>query len=186
MWQIRAASDGGLYASTEPAALFRSDDCGASWHEIEALAALPEAERWCVPIEPPQPGRARALVIDEADPDRIWVGVEVGGVARSTDRGDPYSVTVASAPTAFSHYKDPGGACAALYRSDDQGQSWRSLCDETHSPSPVNFHGLVPGPDHVGGVLVGTDIGEVWRVSDNAQWTELSSGLPLVWSLAAV
>ncbi len=265
VWQIRAASDGRLYASTEPAALFRSDDGGATWDEITTFAALPEAERWCVPVEPPLPGRARALVIDENDPDRIWVGVEVGGVARSTDGGqswtvdlpgdnpdihmmfahpaepgvlfistgygrfdgvaeelegnagvfrsddygeswqyawkgvvprysrplcidrrDPYSVTVASAPTAFSHYKDDGGAHAALYRSDDHGQSWRSLCDGAHSPSPVNFHGLIADPDNVGGVLVGTDTGEVWQVSDDAKWTELGSGLPLVWSLAVV
>ena len=265
VWQIRAAPGGRLYASTEPAALFRSDDQGATWAEISSFAALPEAARWCVPVEPPQPGRARALVIDEDDPDRIWVGVEVGGVARTTDGGqswtvdlpggnpdihmmfahpaepgvlfistgygrfdgvaeelegnagvfrsddfgqtwsyawkgvtprysrplcvdgrDPYSVTVASAPTAFSHYKDDGGAHAALYRSDDQGQSWRSLCDEAHSPSQANFHGLTVDPEQVGGVLVGTDTGEVWRVSDDAQWTELGSGLPLVWSLAVV
>ncbi|WP_420437669.1 WD40/YVTN/BNR-like repeat-containing protein [Candidatus Poriferisodalis sp.] len=265
VWQIRAAPGGRLYASTEPAGLFRSDDQGETWSEITSFAALPEAERWCVPVEPPQPGRARALVIDEHDPDRIWVGVEVGGVARSTDGGaswsvdlpggnpdihmmfahpaepgvlfvstgygrfdgvaeelegnagvfrsddygetwdyawkgvvprysrplcidcrDPYSVTVASAPTAFSHYKDDGGANAALYRSDDHGQSWRSLCDEAHSPSPVNFHGLIADPANVGGVLVGTDTGEVWQVSEDAQWTELGSGLPLVWSLVMV
>ena len=164
VWQIRAAPGGRLYASTEPAGLFRSDDLGETWSEITSFAALPEAERWCVPVEPPQPGRARALVIDEHDPDRIWVGVEVGGVARSTD----------------------GGANAALYRSDDHGQSWRSLCDEAHSPSPVNFHGLIADPANVGGVLVGTDTGEVWQVSEDAQWTELGSGLPLVWSLVMV
>ena len=263
-WQIRAASDGRMFVGTEPAGLFRSDDGGATWTEIETFANLPEAERWCVPIEPPEPGRARALVIDDADPDRIWVGVEVGGVARTTDGGqswkvdlpgdnpdihmmfahpaeegvlfistgygrfdgvaeelegnagvfrsgdygetwdyvwkgmtprysrplcidrrDPYSVTVASAPTAFSHYRDPdGGAHAALYRTDDGGQSWRSLCDEAHSPSVANFHGLIPDPDNVSGVLVGTDTGEVWRVSDDAQWTQLGADLPLVWSLA--
>ena len=265
VWQIRAAPGGRLYASTEPAALFRSDDRGATWTEITSFSSLPEAAHWCVPIEPPQPGRARALVIDEKDPDRIWVGVEVGGVARTTDGGEswtvdlpggnpdihmmfahpaepgvlfistgygrfdgvaeelegnagvfrsddygetwdyawkgvvprysrplcidrraPYSVTVASAPTAFSHYKDDGGAHAALYRSDDHGQSWRSLCDEAHSPSPANFHGLIADPANVGGVLVGTDTGEVWQVSEDARWTELGSGLPLVWSLAVV
>ncbi len=95
-------------------------------------------------------------------------------------------VTVASAPTAFSHYKDEGGAHAGLYRSDDHGQSWRSLCDDAHLPSPVNFHGLITDPDNVGGVLVGTDTGEVWQVSDDAEWAELGSGLPLGWSLAVV
>jgi len=264
IWQVRAASNGLIYAGTEPAGLFRSDDRGENWTEIESFSSLPEAEGWCVPLDPPLPGRARALVIDQDDPNRIWVGVEVGGVARTTDGGDtwsvdlpgdnpdihmmfahpakpgvlfistgygrfdhiaeeiepnagvfrsdddggswayawkgvvpryarpmcvdgrdPYSLTVASAPTAFSSHRDEAGAQAALFRSDDHGRSWRSLADEAHSPSTANFHGLIVDPDSVGGVLVGTDTGEVWRVSDDAEWTELGSGLPLVWSLAA-
>lgn len=263
VWQVRASGDV-LFASTQPAALFRSDDLGDTWTEIESFAALPEAARWCIPLDPPLPGRARALVVDEKDPDRIWVGVEVGGVARTTDGGEtwtvdlpgdnpdlhmmvahptepgvlfittgygrfdhiaepvepnagvfrsdddgetwsyawsgitprysrpmciddraPYSLTVASAPTAFSHHRDEGGAGAALYRSDDHGRSWRSLADEAHTPSAANLHGLTVDPDRVGGVLVGTDTGEVWRVGDDATWTPLADGLPLVWSLAA-
>ncbi len=263
IWQIRSAGNGLLYAGTEPAGLFRSADRGDTWTEVESFAALPEAARWCVPLDPPRPGRARALVIDEHDPDRIWVGVEVGGVARTTDGGEtwtvdlpgdnpdlhmmfahpdqpevlfastgygrfdhgaeeiegnagvfrsdddgqsweyawkgivprysrpmcidrrpPHSLTVASAPTAFASHRDDGGAKAALFRSDDHGRSWRSLCDQAHSPSDANFHGLTVDPDHVGGVLVGTDTGEVWRVSDGADWTKLGSDLPLVWALA--
>ena len=263
IWQIRAAADGLLYAGTEPAGLFRSADRGDTWAEVDSFAALPEAERWCVPLDPPLPGRARALVIDEKDPDRMWVGVEVGGVARTTDGGEtwtvdlpgdnpdlhmlfahpdepevlfastgygrfdgvapelegnagvfrsddggetwvyawtgitprysrpmcidrrpPHSLTVASAPTAFASFRDEGGADAALFRSDDHGRSWRSLCDEAHTPSTANFHGLIVDPDNVGGVLVGTDTGEVWRVSDDATWTQLGADLPLVWSLA--
>ncbi|MCP5029709.1 MAG: hypothetical protein GY929_25845 [Actinomycetia bacterium] len=265
VWQIRAASNGLLYAGTQPAGLFRSNDKGGSWTEIRSFTALPEASAWCVPLDPPLEGRARALVIDEDDPNQIWVGVEVGGVARTADGGKtwtvdlpggnpdlhmmfahpnepgvlfistgygrfdhiaeeiegnagvfrsddyghtweyawtgitprysrpmcidgrhPYSLTVASAPTAFSKHTDETGALAALLRSDDHGRSWRSLGDEAHSPSAANFHGLIVDPERVGGVLVGTDTGEVWQVSDDAGWTELGSGLPPVWSLAAV
>lgn len=265
VWTLREAPDGVLFAGTQPAGLWRSDDGGVSWTANEAFAQLPEAARWCIPLDPPLPGRARAMVIDQADPDRMWVGVEVGGVARTEDRGatwtvdlpgdnpdlhvmcahpaendvlfastgygrfdhvaeelegnagvfrsddggrswdyawkgitprysrpmcidrrDPFSLTVASAPTAFSDHGDPGGANAALFRSDDHGRSWRSLGDAAHSPSAANFHGLVVDPDVVGGVIVGTDTGEVWRVSDGAEWTSVESGLPKVWSLAVV
>lgn len=265
IWALRAAAGGALYAGTSPAGLFRSDDKGATWRELDAFAALPEAAGWCVPLDPPLPGRARALVIDDEDPERIWVGVEVGGVARTTDGGEtwtvdlpggnpdlhmmfahpeqagvlfistgygrfdhiaeeregnagvfrsedhgatweyawrgitprysrpmcidhrpPYGLTVASAPTAFSSCRDEHGAQAALFRSEDHGRSWRALGDDAHRPSAANFHGLTVDPDHAGGVIIGTDTGEIWRVSDDARWTLVDDGLPMVLSLTAV
>ena len=265
VWQTRAASNGILYTTTRPAGLFRSVDGGDSWQEVESFAAHPEAQSWCVPIDPPLPGQARTLVIDPQNPDCLWVGVEVGGVMRSTDGGEswalnlpgdnpdlhnlclhpansdvlfastgygrlngvaemiegnagvfrsddrgcswtyawhgitprysrpmcidprtPYGLTVASAPEAFSSHKHPEGAGAMLYRSDDGGRHWRSLCDPDHSPSKANIHGLVPDPQNAGGVLIGTDTGEAWRVSNDAEWELLARGLPPVLALAAV
>ena len=69
-----------------------------------------------------------------------------------------------------------------LYRTEDGGETWRSLCDPAHSPSAANFHGLVPDPSAAGGVLIGTDTGEVWRVSDAGAWTRLGAGMPSVLS----
>jgi len=266
VWQIFTGPHAGdVYVGTQPAGLFHSKDDGRTWQEIASFAHSPEAERWYVPVKPRQPGRARALVVDRVDPQRLWVGVEVGGVVSTKDGGGtwrldlpgnnpdihmmvahpaepsvlfastgygrldgvaeqiegnagmfrsddggatwtyawrgvtpryarplcidsrpPYGVTVASAPTAFSSYKDDGGAHAMLYRSDDRGETWRSLCDAGHSPSAANFHGLVADPTSPGGVLVGTDTGEVWRVSAGAQWTRLAMGLPTVMSLLAI
>ncbi|MGE3388961.1 MAG: hypothetical protein AB7O21_03065 [Gammaproteobacteria bacterium] len=259
VWQIRAAPDGTLHAVTQPAGLFRSTDGGDSWSEIESLTAVPGAETWCVPIDPPLPGRARALVIDPADPRRLWVGVEVGGIVRSVDGGQtwqlvrpggnpdihvivarpdcadelyvstgygrpdgiapmvegnagmfrstdggahwayvwagmtprytrplcidpraPHPLTVACAPSAFSACTDAGGAGAMLFRSDDRGAHWHSLCDAAHSPSAANFHGLAPAGDACGSVLVGTDTGELWHVSASGEWSRLADGLPAV------
>lgn len=264
VWQVRGAPDGTLYAGTKPAGLFRSVDQGSTWQELEAFASVPEAADWCIPITPVQPAQARALVIDQSDPQRLWVGVEVGGIMQSDDGGEswrlslpgdnpdlhmlwahpqkphtlfastgygrldgvaemiegnagvfrsddggghwryvwrgitprysrpmcidprpPYGVTVASAPTAFSNYKQEGGAQAALYRSEDEGEHWRSLCDPAHSPSLVNFHGLTPDPTVAGGVLVGSDNGEVWQVSDSAEWRCLGQDLPAVLAIYA-
>ena len=71
VWQVRASRDGTLiYAAAEPAALFRSRDGGVSWEEVESFAAVPEAADWCVPVEPPMPGRARALIVDQENPGR--------------------------------------------------------------------------------------------------------------------
>jgi hypothetical protein len=259
VWQIRQAPDGTLYAGTQPAGLFRSDDNGATFRPLAAFAQAPGAADWCIPVDPPLPGRARALVIDSSNPKRLWVGVEVGGILRSTDGGEtwrcclpggnpdlhmlvahpenpdelyastgygrldgvaemvegnagvfrstdggvswdyvwrgitprysrpmcidshaPFAVTVASAPTAFSSFKDPGGAQAMLFQTRDGGASWDSLCDEAHTPSAANIHGLGPDPERPGGVLLGTDTGEVWRVGPDAEWTLLAEGLPPV------
>ena len=263
VWQIRGAGGRVVYASTQPAGLFRSDDAGATWVEVESFARAPEAADWCLPVTPPEAARARALVIERDDPRRIRVGVEVGGVMRTDDAGEtwrhglpgenpdlhmmfahpersnvlfastgygrpdgeaervegnagvfrsrdfgaswsyvwrgvtprysrpmcvdhraPHGLTVGSAPSARSSCKDEqGGAQAMLFRSENEGETWRSLCDPAHSPSQANFHGLAPDPERPGGVVVGTDTGEVWRVNDDAEWTMLGSGMPLVASI---
>ena len=263
VWTVRSAGDRVVYAGTQPAKLFRSDDCGDTWVEVDTFSSLPEAAGWGIPLDPPIPARSRAMVVDRDDPDRMIIGVEVGGIARTTDGGQtwkvskpggnpdlhmlfarpdrpstvfastgygrpdhiaeeiegnagvfrsddggetwtyawagieprysrpmcidhraPYALTVASAPTAFSSYKDADGSGAMLFRSDDEGESWRSLCDDAHSPSAANFHGLCVDPTNEGGVIVGTDTGEVWQVSADCQWTQLASDLPAVLSLA--
>ena len=259
-----------LFASTQPAALFRSRDSGRSWTEIESFRNVPGAEQWCVPFTPPEPGRARTIVLDPTDDARWWIGIEVGGVVSTEDAGEswtcvlpgcppdvpvnpdihtlalhperrtlfaatgygridlseprekrsagvfasddggkswrytwtgvqprytrpmcidrrpPYALTVGASPLTSSSHRNPGGAGAMLYRSDDAGLTWRSLGDAAHSPSPTNFFGITPDPETVGGVLLGTDLGEVWRVTAAAEWTRLAGGLPdvhAVWRL---
>ena len=71
-----------------------------------------------------------------------------------------------------------------LFRSYDGGESWISLCDDDHSPSSANIHGLTPDPEHPGGVLIGTDTGEVWAITPEAEWSLLGSGMPSVLSVA--
>jgi len=264
VWQIRSGEGAVVYAGTQPAGLYRSEDAGTSWREVESFTSIPEAKQWCIPVKPALPGRARALVVDAQNPDRMWVGVEVGGIMNTVDGGEswqlnlpgenpdlhmmhahpkksgvlfastgygrldgvaemiegnagvfrsedagaswqyawkgitprysrpmcidsrePYGLTVASAPTAFSSFKDEQGAEAMLFRSEDEGRSWRSMCDAAHSPSRANIHGLEPDPETPGGVIVGTDTGEVWRVSNDAVWSQLGEGLPAVLAVVA-
>ena len=75
-----SAAGGAVYAGTEPSRLFRSDDRGESWHELEALLELPSRPRWSFPPRPwtshvrwiapsphdaePAPGRDRARRAD--------------------------------------------------------------------------------------------------------------------------
>lgn len=99
------------------------------------------------------------------------------------DARAPHALTVACAPTFLSSHKDPAGAQSMLYQSIDGGSTWRSLGDAAHSPSAANVTALVPGAGESGSVLVGTDSGEVWRVSAAAEWTLMANGLPFVQAL---
>ena len=63
-------------------------------------------------------------------------------------------------------------------------QDWeRSLGDADHSPSEANLLAVAPSPDAAGALIVGTETGEAWRVTPQAEWTLLASGLPAVQAL---
>jgi hypothetical protein len=263
VWEIAATSDPRtLFAVAQPVSLWRSGDGGESWDEVSSLLEIPGSEAWCLPGRPPTKARARTIVLDRTRPERCWVGIEVGGVARTEDGGkswslhepgnnpdihvlaghpqkpdtvfattgygrlngvaemvegnagflwsgdggetweyrwygmlprytrpmcvdqrQPYALTLTCAPTAFSSFRDDGGSQAMIYQTPDEGKTWQSLCDEKHSPSTANFHCVTPDPETVSGVLVGTDTGEVWRISPRAEWTLLADGLPMVQAL---
>ena len=139
-----------IHAGTQPAALYRSRDGGDSWVEDRvAVAHVPGAERWCLPNSPAG-ARARALAIDPVDPNRWWVGIEVGGVATSTDAGASWTCVapgndpdvhvlvghpgrpgVLYATTGLGRFQDDpepmGQRIAGLFGSEDGGDTWRYL-----------------------------------------------------------
>lgn len=270
VWDVAVAPDepATLFATTQPASVFQSRDGGRTWRDIESFRKVPGADTWCVPFTPPEPGCARSIALDPANPARWFVGVEVGGMLRTEDAGEswtvelpgcvpdvpvnpdihtvalhpgtgvlfattgygridlseprdkrsagvfasddggktwrymwagiqpryvrpmvidprsPHAITVGASPLTSSSSRDPGGAQAMLYRSDDAGATWRSLGDAAHNPGAGNFLSITVDPDVAGAVLVGTDPGEVWRVMPSAEWTLLARGLPEVHAIA--
>ena len=149
VWDVAAApgDPSTLYAVTEPAGLFLSRDGGASWTEIAGFRSAPGFTEWCVPVTPPRPGRARSIVLDPAEPLRLVVGVEVGGVVLSEDGGRTWTMNrpggnpdlhnivakpdepgVLFASTGFGRIdrSEPmEQRIAGMFRSDDHGKSWR-------------------------------------------------------------
>ncbi|MBV9174749.1 MAG: hypothetical protein JOZ81_32200 [Chloroflexi bacterium] len=93
------------------------------------------------------------------------------------DSRAPHVLTVPAVPDVRSSFKDPDGAQCVLFRSDDDGATWRSLGDAVHSPSRERLTAVAPDPQRAGGVLVGTDTGEVWRVGSDATWTQVCANL---------
>ena len=107
------------------------------------------------PLNPPLPGRARAIVVDQTNPDRLWVGVEVGGMLRSDDAGATWQLNrpgenpdihmLSAHPTnprrlfVSTGYGRLDGVAemvegnAGVFRSDDAGASWQYA-----------WHGITP------------------------------------------
>lgn len=70
---------------SNPGAVFRSDDKGATWSDVTAnLPAIP----------------VNAIVSDPSDPDRVWVACDLG-VFESTDAGGSWSVFGTGLPNAL-------------------------------------------------------------------------------------
>ncbi|AKG73090.1 WD40/YVTN/BNR-like repeat-containing protein [Salinicoccus halodurans] len=75
-----------VWAGTEPSGLFRSEDGGETWTECPALLDLPSKATWSFPPRP-ETHHVRWIEPDAHDENRIFAGIELGGVMRSEDKG---------------------------------------------------------------------------------------------------
>jgi hypothetical protein len=126
-----SAADGAVYAGTEPSALYRSDDGGESWRELTGLLELPSRPTWSFPPRP-WTSHVRWIAPSPHDGDLLLVGIELGGLMRSTDGGATWQDhrpgaqrdvhSLAWHPRARNAYEAGGGGSAW---SEDFGETWR-------------------------------------------------------------
>jgi photosystem II stability/assembly factor-like uncharacterized protein len=150
IWSLARAGDR-LLAGGKPAALYASDDGGASWRELAALAQHPSRHSW-------NPGAAglvlHTILADPAAPQRLWVGISAAGVFASEDGGASWERRnrIDNDPHGHDHRHDhpaagdghETGHCVhslaradgdrmwqqnhhGVYRSADGGRSWRDV-----------------------------------------------------------
>ena len=132
VYSLAVGADGALYAGTEPSALFRSDDRGETWEELVALQAIPSRPTWSFPPRP-WTSHVRWIAPSPSDPDLLLVGIELGGLMRSTDAGASFADhapgaqrdvhTLAWHPRERGRAYEAGGGGAAW--SFDGGETWQ-------------------------------------------------------------
>src|SRR5258706_11576937 len=133
-----------VYAGIEDAAIFRSTDAGGSWHELPGLRGHGSGPKW-------QPGAGgmclHTILLDPANPDRIFIPISAAGAFRSDDAGQTWKPINRGLNSQY--IPDPTaevGHCVHriamhpsrpdvlfmqkhwdVMRSDDAGENWREI-----------------------------------------------------------
>jgi photosystem II stability/assembly factor-like uncharacterized protein len=207
VWQIRPSTEDEpdvIYCGVEPAMLFKSDDKGESWVINEALLKNETRSKW-------QPGFGglclHTILIDHKSPKNLHIGISAVGALNSRDGGESWTfqnknVPVGDEPDQFPEF----GQCVhkmtrhperpeviyqqnhmGQFRSDDNGQSWKSI--KNNLPSRFGFPIAIDASDPKR-VYVAPLEGDYARLSpdgkfavwstDNAgkEWFPLGKGFP--------
>ena len=192
-----------VYAGVEDAALFRSTDAGATWKELPGLRDC-SGSLW-------QPGAGgmclHTILLDPADPARIFVAISSAGAFRSDDAGatwrpinrglvseqipDPKAEVGHCVHNLAMHPSRPDVLFMQKHwdvmRSDDAGDSWREVSGNLPSDFgfPIAVHAHEPETIYV--VPIKSDSEHfppdgklrVYRSrSGGNEWEALTNGLP--------
>ena len=125
-----------IYVGTEPSNLYRSEDNGTTWEHFPALPKLPSSRTWSFPPRP-WTHHTRWITPHPEDPDLLFVGIELGGVMRSTDGGkswedrkpgsqyDCHSLAIPATDRDRLYEAAGGGVALSL----DRGATWQAADD---------------------------------------------------------
>lgn len=187
-----------IYAGTEPAHLFYSDDLGHNWIELPNLRSVPGVDEWTFPA-PPHNAHSKHINFHPADPSTVYVSVEVGALLKSSDAGqtwDDLMVPYHDVHRCVINPRDPdciyvtGGD--GLYASLNGGRSWEhwTLRDDDNVggyPDLLVLHPRQPGLMFMGAAHENPGTwreshfagARISRSSDGGRtWEPLRGGLP--------
>lgn len=193
-----------VYAGVEDAALFRSRDGGQTWQELPGLRSA-KGPLW-------QPGAGgmclHTILLDPADPQRIFVAISAAGAFRSLDGGETWQPINKGLRSDY-ELPDPDadvGHCVHsiamhpsrpnvlfmqkhwdVMRTDDSGDGWREISGNLPSDFgfPIAVHAHDPETIYV--VPIKSDSEHfppegklrVYRSRTGGEsWEALSEGLP--------
>ncbi|MBI3364764.1 MAG: exo-alpha-sialidase [Ignavibacteriae bacterium] len=193
-----------LYAGVDPGALFKSEDGGKNWSEIESLTNHPTRERWT-------PGAGGMMVhsfcFHPTDKKKMHVGISAAGTFYTENGGKTWEARNKNVLAEFLPNKYPDvGQCVhhmeshpnkpdvlyqqnhcGVYRSDNDGKDWIDISKGLPSRFgfPLKIH-----PHDPDTIYVIPEVGAEFRCTPNGEfavyksttrgktWKKLSKGLP--------
>ena len=159
IWLVRKGEeDGVLWAGVAPAALFKSEDGGQTWHLNRGSVGRPLAAALAAGRRRPGP---HSICTWPGDPARIAVGISAAGVWLSDDGGESWRRGNKGLVARYLPEEAREGAvdlCVhnmhraplepetlyiqfhwGVYRSDDAGESWNDVGTDKGLPSDFGF-----------------------------------------------
>lgn len=121
-----------IFAGTEPAHLFVSDDLGLTWTEKPGLRQVDMAG-WTFPA-PPHVAHLKHISFEPGNPHTIFASIEQGGLYKSTDDGETFVELAGMYEDVHRAIIDPrdvnrmfvtGGK--GLWTTTDGGKSWNNV-----------------------------------------------------------
>ncbi len=204
IWQLEpghASEPETVWAGVDEAGLFVSRNRGESWEEILSLTSHPTRPAWF-------PGNGglclHTILVDPADPRRMWVGISAVGIFRTEDAGETWTPrnegipvipvetadpTVCRCPHKLVLNPDDSDTLYLQYhggvlRSTDGADSWQPI--EQGLPGNFGFPIVVTAAgdlfvvplDEEHRCVWGGDL-RVYRSRDRGEsWQPLENGLP--------
>ena len=206
IWHLEPSPDDPdtVFAGVEDAALFRSGDGGVTWNELPALRTHATGGAWA-------PGAGglclHTIIIDPADPARIFVAISAAGAFRSEDGGASWQIATGGLRSDF--LPDPTAAVGhcvhnlAMHpsrpdtlfmqkhwdvcRSDDAGRHWTEVSGNLPSDFgfPISVHAHEPETIYVVPILSDAEhyppegrLRVARSRTGGGDWELLSTGLP--------
>jgi len=193
-----------VYAGVEDAAMFRTTDGGATWHELSGLRKHGSGPHWT-------PGAGgmclHTIIIDPSNHQRIYIAISAAGAFRSDDGGSTWKAI--NQGLRSEHIPDPTaevGHCVHhvamhgsrpntlfmqkhwdIMRSDDGGDSWREVSGnlptdfgfviDVHAHEPETLY-VVPITSDSNHFVMDAKLRVYRSRTGGNEWEALSHGLP--------
>ena len=171
IWSVapgHPSEPGVVFAGTQPAGLFRSEDWGHSWRPVEAINRHPYRQYWsgtgggdsCI----------HSIQVDPRDPKRIYLCVGAGGSYQSKDNGESWEL--------FSHNAIPTHPEARKLMSEIAAVSPAALPPDKDPAGLDELHRMRLDSKNPNRIWGQAHWG-VFRSDDSgATWEDVTHGLP--------